>query len=287
MHGNARTRSAAARLLAVAAMWLPAGPGVRAETPERWVVCYSDRPEPFDLARYQVVVLDSHSHPPLGPLIDRNRTVLAYLSLTQIGRGRPAFPALQQAGVVLEPHPVWPDAHYLDFRHPDWARTVLEQMIPQALEAGFSGLFLDTLDDAAYLEERDPRRYQGMREAAVRLVRAIRMHYPQIVLMVNRGFALLPEIAGSIDILLGESVLGTFDPATRAYARVPDADAAWQVNALRSAKQLNPAIRIFTLDYWDPADREGVRRLYREQRANGFVPYVSTPMLDTIVEEPE
>jgi hypothetical protein len=104
--------------------------------------------------------------------------------------------------------------------------------------------------------------------------------------MVNRGYALMPEIAGSIDIVLGESVLTTFDAATRAYARVPEPDVAWQVEALRRAKALNPALRIFTLDYWDPADTAGVRRIYAEQRANGFVPYVSTPMLDTLIEEP-
>ncbi|MCC7242505.1 MAG: endo alpha-1,4 polygalactosaminidase [Acidobacteria bacterium] len=286
MRGTALIRTVTARLFAVAALWLPATVAVRAAEPERWAVCYSDRPVPFDLARYQVVVLDSHHHPPLGPLIERNRTVLAYLSLTQMGRGRDAFASLQQAGVVLDAHPVWTDAHYLDFRRPEWVRTVLEQLVPQALDAGFTGLFLDTLDDAEFLEGKDPERYRGMRDAAVRLVRAIRHQYPQIVIMVNRGYALLPDIAPSIDILLGESVLATFDPATKAYSRVTDPDVAWQVNALRRAQALNPALKLFTLDYWDPADADGVRRLYQEQRANGFVPYVSTPMLDTLVEEP-
>jgi len=104
--------------------------------------------------------------------------------------------------------------------------------------------------------------------------------------MVNRGYAIVPEIAGAIDILLGESVLTTFDPATKAYRRVSPTDVAWQLDALRRARSLNPALKIFTLDYWDPTDTDGVRRLYRDQRANGFVPYVATPMLDRLVEEP-
>jgi uncharacterized protein (TIGR01370 family) len=279
--------TSSAAVLRVAAIGLMAGSSVRAEAAERWVVCYSDRPSPFDLAKYDVVVLDADHHPPLGPLVERRRTVLGYLSLTQLGRGRAVFGALQASGVVLDRHPVWTDAHYVDFRRPEWTRTVIETLVPRALEAGFTGLFLDTLDDAEYLETRDPVRYRGMRHAAVALVRTIRHHYPGIVLMVNRGYAIVPEIAGSIDILLGESVHATFDPQTKTPRRAAESDVAWQVGALRAAKRLNPQLRVFTLDYWDPADAAGVKRLYREARANGFSPYVSTPLLDTLVLEPQ
>jgi len=269
------------------AVWLLAGTGVRAEPPERWAVCYSDRPSALELVDYDVLVLDPDHHPPLAPIVDRDRTVLAYLSLTQIGRGRHTFPALVDAGVILEAHPVWADASYVDFRRPEWTRAIIEEMVPRILEAGFTGLFLDTLDDAEFLESQDPTRFGGMQNAAVQLVRAIRHHFPSIVLMVNRGYAVVPAVADSIDMLLGESVLSTFDPATKSYARVPAPDIQWQVGALRQAKALNPRLKLFTLDYWDPADEEGVRRLYRQQRANGFVPYVSTPLLDAIVKEPQ
>lgn len=267
-------------------IWPFAGVGTHADAAERWAVCYNDSPSSFDLAAYDVVVLDPDRHPPLAAITDRGKTALAYLSLTQIGRHRSVFPALQASGVVLEAHAVWTDAHYLDFRRPEWTRTVIEDLVPQAIGAGFTGLFLDTLDDAEFLERRNPVRYRGMRRAAVELVKAIRHHYPQVVLMVNRGYAVVPEIAGTIDILLGESVLTTFNPATKAYRRVSPSDVEWQWNALRQARSLNPALKVFTLDYWDPADEEGVRRLYREERANGFAPYVATPLLDKLVKEP-
>jgi len=278
--------TSSATVLRVAAIWLLAGTSLRAEAGERWAVCYSDRPPSFDLAKFDVVVLDADHHPPLGPIVDRGRTLLAYVSLTQLGKGRSVFGDLRAAGVVLEEHPIWTDAHYVDFRRPEWTRTVIEEIVPRALDAGFTGLFLDTLDDAEFLEARDPVRYRGMRAAAVQLVRTIRHHYPGIVLMVNRGYAIVPEIANSIDILLGESVLSTFDPKTKRHRRATPQDVEWQVNALRRAKNLNPTLKIFTLDYWDPTDKDGVRRLYKEERANGFTPYVSTPLLDTLVEEP-
>jgi polysaccharide biosynthesis protein PelA len=272
--------------LHVSALWLIAGTRVHAANKPRWVVCYSDRPSPFDLARYDVVVLDPDRRPNLGPMVDRNRTILGYLSLTQMGRERTQFRALADAGVVLGEHPIWKGAHYLDFRRPEWTRVVIEEIVPRALSAGFSGLFLDTLDDAEFLERQDPVKFKGMRAAAIQLVHAIRHHFPAIVLMANRGYAVMPEIAGSIDMVLGESVLATFDPDTRAYRLVAPRDVEWQVNALRAARAVNPRLKIFTLDYWDPSDRQGIRRLYETQRRNGFIPYVSTPMLDTVVQEP-
>jgi polysaccharide biosynthesis protein PelA len=253
---------------------------------DRWVVCYSPGADARELAAYDIAVLDADHHPPLAPLVEGGKTRLAYLSLTQIGKGRAEFAQLVAAGVLFEQHPVWTDAHYLDFRRPEWSSLVLDVLVPRALDQGFDGIFLDTLDDAEYLERLDPVRYQGMRAAAVRLVRSIRRQHPRAVLMVNRGYALMPELAGSIDVLMGESVVGTFDTGTKAYRRQSPSDIEWQVNELEKARTLNPRLRIFTLDYWDPADRDGVRAIYREQRARGFAPYVSTPQLDTVIAEP-
>lgn len=259
---------------------------VSAESSLRWVVCYSADVPADGLLSYDVVVLDLLHHPPLEGLLAAKRDVLAYISLTEMGRAHEAFAEVDQAGLVLDQHPVWTGSQFIDFRSPEWTRIVVDRLVPRALEQGFTGLFLDTLDDAEFLEAKDPQRYEGMRAAAARLVRAIRQKYPHIVLMVNRGYAVLPDIATSIDIVLGESVIGSFDGETSAFKRMSDSDIEWQVGALRAAKSRNDALKIFTLDYWDPKDESGVARLYREQRANGFSPYVSTPMLDTIVREP-
>ncbi len=291
MRATARLVTAAAALAACASVPVtgaPApSPAARAPAPERWTVCYTDRPSAFDLAAYDVIVLDPDHHPVLPPITERRRTVLAYLSLGEAERSRDFFANLRRAGILIGPNPTWPDASYLDLRRPDWTRLVLEDLVPRALASGFSGLFLDTLDDAVALETQDPARYRGMKRAASDLVLALRHEYPDIVLMANRGYDLMPQIAGSLDILLGESVLSTFDPETKAYHRVAADDAAWQISALREARRLNPRLRLFTLDYWDPADRSGVRRLYQEERTNGFVPYVSTRQLDSLVEEPQ
>jgi hypothetical protein len=67
---------------------------------------------------------------------------------------------------------------------------------------------------------------------------------------------------------------------------VPEQDYRYQVDLLQAARKRCPSLRIFTLDYWNPDDRAGLRKIYRVQRANGFEPYVSTIALDRVVLEP-
>jgi endo-alpha-1,4-polygalactosaminidase (GH114 family) len=56
---------------------------------------------------------------------------------------------------------------------------------------------------------------------------------------------------------------------------------------LQGERRKHPALRVYTLDYWDPADTASIARIYATQRANGFVPYVATTALDRIVAEPQ
>jgi polysaccharide biosynthesis protein PelA len=55
---------------------------------------------------------------------------------------------------------------------------------------------------------------------------------------------------------------------------------------LRPARERRPPLPILSLDYWDPADAQTIREIYRRERALGNTPYVGTQLLDQIVPEP-
>lgn len=251
-----------------------------------WLVYYADAEpveafQPFDL-----LVLDSQFHPPLPVLRDRGKVLLGYISLGEVEQHRPWFDAVRAEGILLQENKFWPGSFFVDVRDRRWVKRVIEDLIPDILHAGFDGLFFDTLDNPLYLEESDPQTYAGMTEAAARLVRAIRLNYPTVPIMLNRGYGLLPEVETAIDMVLGESVYADYDFETQTYGRVEPALYQEQVDLLQAAKARRPALRVMTLDYWDPADRAGVAEIYRVQRANGFEPYVATIDLDVIVPPP-
>ena len=102
------------------------------------------------------------------------------------------FTFLDRAALLSE-NPDWPGTRRVDVRHPSWRSLVLDRRIPSLVSRGFTGLMFDTLDTPPYLELLDPVRYHGMRDAAIGLVDAIRVRWPGMMLIMNRGYALLPR----------------------------------------------------------------------------------------------
>jgi polysaccharide biosynthesis protein PelA len=212
-------------------------------------------------------------------------TVLGYVSIAEVHSGRPFYSRLKSKGVLGAPNPNWPDAYHVDVRSDVWRSLLLKEVIPSILKAGYHGIFLDTLDSAEALEHQDPAKWKGMIAAAADLIRAIRSSYPSIIIMINRGYEVLPHIPGEFDYLLGESVRSTFNPQTRTYYRRTEQDIDWQRARMLEARDRDPAVQLFSLDYWDPKDSAGLAELYTEARADGMVPYIATPDLTQIVPE--
>jgi len=253
-------------------------------SPIRWAAYYSDVPPAGGFRDFKLLILDSVYHPPLGEL-KRGRTLLGYVSVGEIEQTRSPFEPAKAKGVLAGENENWKGSFFVDVRSTWWVDQV-KIAVRHALDQGFDGVFLDTIDDAEYLEDKDAAVFRGMKDAMVRLILEIRREFPAIPIAVNRGYAIVPKIGPSVDFILGESVFSDYDFASKSYRRVPQKDYAEQVNVLKAARQRNPKLNVLTLDYWDPKDAAGISRIYREQRTNGFSPYVSTVELDRILREP-
>ena len=253
---------------------------------ERFAVYYSDAASPDSLSRYQLLVLDSQHHPQLQSLAENNAMLLGYISLGEINKDSPYFPYLKKSGIVLQENKNWKGSYTIDVRSPVWQKLVVEQIIPSVLRDGFNGVFFDTLDSPLELERANPLHYRGMGTEAVHLIQMVRMHYPTLPIMVNRAYPILPRIVTQINMELGESVLGDHNFDTKTYGKVDPELYHQQVQWLQQAKLINPQLKVYTLDYADKNDRRAIADLYRQQRANGFIPYVATVGLDEIIDEP-
>ncbi len=263
----------------------PATAGTAPPALEPFAIYYGHENNPA-LDAFRLLVLDPDADPALVRHRTTRATCLGYFSLAEVHTDRAYAMQVAAEGLLHGGNPNWPGARFVDVRDPRWHRRVTDEIVPSILAKGFSGLFLDTLDSAEFLETLQPVRFEGMREGAAALIRAIRRTAPDMLLMVNRGYATLPALAGAFDMLLGESVRTSYDPATGHYRQVSDADYAWQCGRMHEAKARDPRLRLFSLDYWDPADRAGILRIQAEERGRGFIPYVATPDLTTIVPPP-
>lgn len=253
---------------------------------ERYCVYYNDKAPTEAFASYDLIILDSEHHPYLAGLIQQKKEILGYISLGEVESERDYFEDVKEEGILLQENEHWPGSFYVDMRDPRWAKRVIEDLIPQILFQHFNGLFLDTLDNPGELERQDPEKYKGMVEASVQLVKLIRQHYPTIKIMMNRGYELLPSVTGTIDMVMGESVYADYNFDNKTYQHVPEDLYLSQVKILKDAQTLDPKLKVYTLDYWDPSDKKGIMDIYKTQRHNGFIPYVATIDLHKIIPEP-
>jgi uncharacterized protein (TIGR01370 family) len=254
---------------------------------DRWLVYYSNKEPVTTFRHYSQLIFDNRYHPPLEPLLKAGRHIAGYLSVGEASPDYTYFAALQAEGLLVRPSPTWQGNYYIDIRQPQWKTRLFNEIIPGIVAAGFDGLFLDTLDSPLHLEETEPAVYKGMAAATVDLIHAMRAAYPHIKIIMNRAYRLLSPVSASIDVVVGESVFTTYDFAQKKYKLVDAAGYRRQVQLLQGAVRRRPDLRVFTLDYWEPSDAEGIARIYQEERANGFSPYVSSIDLTRVVPEPQ
>jgi len=251
-----------------------------------WVVYYGSEANTEAFEPYSLVVLDSDTYPTLEPLKERGKTLLGYMSLGSISADRSWYPKVKEAGVLIGEDKNFPGSYTVDVRNSRWTKEVIEKVIPQILHKGFDGLFLDTIDNPLDLERQNPRQYGGMRDGAVKLVQAIRLHYPNIPIMMNRAYEILPEVAGVIDYELSESDITTYNFKTKAYSWEPKDRLEKVLATFNAAKSANPDLRFFALNFWNPKEEEKIKEIYEMSREHNLNPYVGTIDLDKIVPEP-
>lgn len=252
----------------------------------RWGVDYGAATKPAIARQFDLLVLEPDHARPIAPLRGPGSLLLGYISLGEVEQSRSFVDRLRKAGALKAANPHWPDARMIDLRNPAWGALVVDELIPAILAKGYDGVFFDTLDNAEALEHKSPEDCAGMVAAAIELVALIRKRFPSITLMMNRGYALLPQAALNVDIILAESMASRWSFADKRYEFLSDDDWAWQAAKLQVAKDANPAIKLTTLDYWDPSDHKTIMSIYERERSAGYLPYVATLALDRLHPEP-
>lgn len=214
------------------------------------------------LIGYQRVVLQSdfYSAGEIAWLKSHGTFPLAYMTLSE----DTGPPALWQR---KERNPDWGGA-YVEVSSPDWMNHVVKQA-KEALNKGFLGLFLDTLDIADAFPEEAPH--------MLMLVAHLREQTRPAYLMANRGFTLMPRLAEFVDAHLFESfsVAWTREGTYQAWPQTVLEDHA------RLAEQLvQTDLELFALDYADTPDLEAFA--YHRAHQFGLQLFISDKALSKV-----
>lgn len=249
-----------------------------------WAAYYDDAVAPEAFEDLDLVVFDRKHHPALAPL--KGKTILlAYISIGEVHGGTTDQKTLEKENLILEHNTVW-NSHVVDVTAATWRKLVLGK-VDNAVAQGFDGVMLDTADSPLYYAEtKTPERLDDVREGLVGIIRAIRTAHPTLKIMVNRGFDILPLVATDIDYVLAESIYTKTNVSTGQFGLIPRNTYLEVAEQLQDLGALAPRLQIFTLDYWNMDDVNGLESIYAVQRAQGFIPYVTTPDLRRFTPEP-
>lgn len=242
---------------------------------------YDLHPPAEALLRHDLSILDAHAIADLRPAQQAGHQVLAYLSLVELAPDSPFTALAKKRGV---PHvgrnEAWSSA-LLDVSTTAWRRFILDDCARLAMMRGFDGFFLDTADSIERLPVKNAAQARVYQEAVISVVKALHERWPQKPIVMNRGFALVNELASSLSGVLVESVCHSFNPITKHYAPVSGSDHAWITDRLREVQALD--LPVFAVDYVQPKDKTLARDTAQALRKLGCVPFITTPELTGVV----
>ncbi len=248
----------------------PEGPRARIKAIKNYIVYYG-KGKADVLAAYDLVIVqpDTLTSDELAALKQKGVLTVAYLS---IGEVEPTRPWYNDGRVdfkwILGRNPNW-GSYYIDAREPGWQKLMIT-LTAEYLPKGFDGVFLDTVDTVDV--------YSDTKSGMIGLIQALRQTYPDNLLVQNRGFSVLDQVASTIDAVMFEDLSTSYDFAKKAYLFTGDLGAAQDLIALHK----RTGLPVLALDY-APPDNPAVAYLATQiALKDGFIPAVSVISLDEI-----
>lgn len=232
------------------------------------------------LSQYSRIIVEADNVKPheLTKLKALGSDVFAYLSIGEVSPTRKWFNKIQPAW-VLGDNRIW-DSKVMDLNSPGWQNFLINTIVTPLWEAGYRGLFIDTMDSFKLFANSDAQRQQQTK-ALASLMQQIHQLYPKMRFIANRGFEVLPAIGHLLEAVAAESLFASWDNGLKQYTTTKQADQQWLLNELHTIKQQLP-VDIIIIDYMAPSDRDNAEKLANRISNEGFIPWISIPSLDMV-----
>jgi len=101
------------------------------------------------------------------------------------------------------------------------------------------------------------------------------------MLILNRGFEILPAVHSDVKAVAFESLFRGWNHDRGEYFEVPADDRAWLIAQARAA-QLQFGLPIIAIDYCPPSDAQCAETTAEQIRSLGFVPYIGDATLQHV-----
>lgn len=185
----------------------------------------------------------------------------AYLSWYEIGprdpylaTGKKLLKVAKSRGIkVLADNPRW-KSKIMDVANPDWQELFME-LVADAVRKGYDGIYFDTWDGYGDIPgiSGKPKKLAKLLEANREILLNCRVTYPELDLMLNRGWEVMKRCAEHSNKMLVESVWSSHDGDVKPKA------SDQLVAKIRAAQSCGYRVNI--LDYVGSGDLEDAQAI--------------------------
>ena len=163
-------------------------------------------------------------------------------------------------------------SYYTDPGSPAW-REFLYNEIQRIVDMGFDGIFIDTVDSV----DRFPETFNDMCD----LIRSVDEKWPDIKMVLNRGFTVVPTVYESLDGVMFELFSTAYDLTTFRYDMLAEDSAQfaynrqWGVSIVNAVRQ-KKYFPVFGLEYYPIDGAETIKQaIYNLDWEFDFIPYLT------------
>jgi uncharacterized protein (TIGR01370 family) len=247
------------------------------------------------LKRFDIVAIEPYYVPSrqfLAELKSAGTIVLAYVSIGEADNERrywadwkpakntPDNPDIPRTTVnekdpmFIGEDPGWEGSYFVDASNPKWHDILLNEEIPYILWLGdgkYDGLMMDLVDVVD--EYKGYSNQNEMRQGMIDLIKEIREKYKNLLLVPNRGFGILREMAPYIDAFKFEEMTGAYGNIPgepnygKYYLKIEDGERSNQeeIDLLISVLK-DYSMPVLVLDHvqTEPPDEEMAKRCFDE-----------------------
>ena len=227
---------------------------------------------------YDWIVLDQDD-PTLDRLklhfyMKRRAKVFGYMSVGEIESFRDYYEDLKR--FAIGKNPMW-DTEVADLRREEYLDFLVDVVAKRIAERGFDGFFLDTLDSYRLVAKEGEA--EDFLRGEIALIKRLKERYPDMLILINRGFEIVEEVRDLIDGVVVESLFAGLD-GDRRYVKVKEEDRRYLLPILEKIR--SDGLPVIVIDYLPPSRRRMAKDLVKRIRDLGFIPYVSDRELSRV-----
>lgn len=239
---------------------------------------YNTNPPVNIFGLYNVVVVQPYAH--VDSILykrNKNSKLYAYVSLGELNKDSELIKQIDQKWIIAD-NPVW-NSLVMNADNPNWRKFFIDHEVTPLVKRGFQGIFLDTAD-SYLLGVKSETEKKAQELGLIKIIKNIHEKFPNLKLLINRGFDLIPSIHSIISGVVAESLYFGWNEREKKYIKFSDEYNNYLITELRSIKN-KYHLPIIVISYLPEDNKQKYLALAKKIAALGFSPWITNHTLTT------